>query len=199
MRVPSLAHREPRWSAVVLAVAAVFILVATISVTIGVAGQFALAGAGRLVDGEPTGIDDNLVTEASVLAALLAVGTLHRVARWQWRVRASELGSYDPRDALLYLRGFSDDRLKVPAIVSARLPLFELAAPVARDSFEAVAGWELEAVGPVVAIAAPQGGRRDAGAVQEDILPDFWQSQVRVRMGKRPVVALSLGCSAGVL
>jgi hypothetical protein len=134
-----------------------------------------------------------------VLALVLLAGALFRNARRQARLRADELSRFDDRPQVLYLRGFADDRLRIPGIVSGRRPVVELLSPSPRDLFESVVTWELDAAGPSVAIALPGSKLGSLGAARQPVNVADWKERITRQMPASRFIAVTLGSTAGVL
>jgi hypothetical protein len=131
---------------------------------------------------------------------LLVAALTLRVSRREARLRAGELRRLDRRRPVLYLRGFADDILRVPAIVSGRRPTIEFFWPALRDLFENVVTWELDAAGPPVAIAPPGTKLASLGAAREHAPAEQdWLAYVEEEIGKAAIVVVSIGRTEGLL
>jgi hypothetical protein len=205
------AERPARWVRVGLRrprlIRSALIAVASV-LALTVAALFAIFAATTAVFGpslaqadlEREGIELARTSGVFALALPLLAAFAFRVARRQARLRAEELGRFDDRPLVLYLRGFADDKLKIPNIVSGRRPVVELLSPFPSESYEAIAAWALNAAGPTVAIAPPGTGLGSLGAAREYADDEEgWQALVARRMDESGVVALSLGRSEGLL
>jgi len=145
---------------------------------------------------EPTSME-LLPAALSALPAMVAVVTF-RMARRQARLRGAEVRRLDPRDPVLFLRGFADDRLSVPTAPSGRRPLLEQLA--VRDRFEVVVTRELDGAGPPVAIAPPGAQLASLGAAREHAPdPAEWFEYVCSQIELASVVVVALGGSDGVV
>ena len=99
----------------------------------------------------------------------------------------------DDRSPLLYLRSFSDDRVQLATIVSARRPFLELFSVRGADPFEESLAWELCTYGPVVAVARPGGPAASLGAAREYLPDATWQEQVGERMADAAAIVGAAG------
>ena len=102
-------------------------------------------------------------------AVAILGGWLFRFARALGRAGTKRKLELDPRPAALYLRSFQDDNLPLPAIASARRPLFELFSVRGSDPFEESMAWELNSYGPVVAVGRPGRSLASLGAAREHL------------------------------
>jgi hypothetical protein len=137
---------------------------------------------------------------ATIGIALLLLGVLlARVARRQFRLRAADLLVFDDRPPVLYLRGFVDDQLRVPSIVSGRRNVTELLSPAPNDYFENIVSWQLDAVGPTIALAPPGGSLSSLAAAREYATGEEWMSHVESRIDEAAIVAISLSATDGLL
>ena len=123
---------------------------------------------------------------------------LFRRARALGRSGTKRVLQADPRRAALYLRSFGDDSLPLPAIASARRPLFELFSVRGTDPFEESLAWELNTYGPVVAVGRPGRSLASLGAAREHLSDDKWRDQVGSRMEDAQVIAIAIGETAGL-
>jgi len=145
---------------------------------------------------EPTSME-LLPAALAALPAMVAVATF-RMARRQARLRGAEVRALDPRPPVLFLRGFTDDRLSVPTVPSGRRPVLEQLA--VRDLFEVVVTRELDSVGPPVAIAPPGAKLASLGAAREHAPdPAAWFAYVCSEIGLASIVVVALGRSDGVV
>lgn len=200
--VPRRVFVAPRWSGLLIGVAALAIL------AIGVG--FALKGLRYLVL-PPTlaqlGWSDRLGLSPRRVGAAFTIGgfvvaivgaACLRTARAFGRATTRALLDTDRRPAALYLRSFDDDEVLLPSIVSARRPLLELFSLRGTDPFEESVAWELSTYGPVVAVGRP--GRRLAslGAAREHLSDDAWMEQVSKRMDEAALIAVATGETDGL-
>ena len=131
--------------------------------------------------------------------AVAAIGSaLFRVARAFARAGTQQTLAADDRSPLLYLRSFSDDRVQLATIVSARRPFLELFSVRGADPFEESLAWELCTYGPVVAVARPGGPAASLGAAREYLPDATWQEQVGERMADAAAIVVAIGDTAGL-
>jgi hypothetical protein len=144
-------------------------------------------------------------TNAGGQAALTAIlvlplaALLFRVARRQARLRADELRERDTRPQVLYLRGFADDKLKIPTIVSGRRPMVELLSPFPSESYEAIVAWSLDAAGPTVGVTPPGARMGSLGAARARVGSEDWKAFVTREMEASGIIAVSLARTEGLL
>ena len=200
--VPRRVFVTPRWTGLLIGVAALAIL------AIGVG--FALKGLRYLVLpptlaqlgwSERLGLSPRRVgaafTIGGFVVAIIGAACL-RTARAFGRATTRTLLDTDRRPAALYLRSFDDDEVPLPSIVSARRPLLELFSLRGADPFEESVAWELSTYGPVVAVGRP--GRRlvSLGAAREHLSDDTWMEQVSKRMEDAAIIAVATGETDGL-
>ena len=179
-------------SVLVLAIAALLVLTAAM---ISVFGP-TLSQA----DLEREGLNLTSLGSFAALTLPIVAVLLFRVARREARLRADELRKLDRRRQVLYLRGFRDDKLRIPTIVSGRRPTLELLSPIPTERYEEVVAWELGGLGPVVAIAPPGSGLGSLGAARELVPLDVeWQEFVAREIGRSGLIVMSLATSEGAL
>jgi hypothetical protein len=126
-------------------------------------------------------------------------GWLFRLARALGRAGTKRTLELDPRPAALYLRSFGDDNLPLPAIASARRPLFELFSLRGADPFEESVAWELNSYGPVVAVGRPGKSLASLGAAREHLSDATWREQVAARMDAAGIIAVATGETDGLV
>jgi len=183
-------------SVVVLGLSALLVLATALSSILG--PNLAIADLEREYGTHIQSISVPLLLLLVAILSLVASG-LFQLARREARLRATELRELDDRPPVLYLRGFADDRLKLPSIVSGRRPLVELLSPAPRDAYEAVVAWELDATGPTIAIAPPKGDLRNRGAARLYTSGADWTDAISPLMRESAIIAVSLGATKGVL
>ena len=132
------------------------------------------------------------------LAVTFVGAGLYRLARALSRAGAQAVLAEDPRPPALYLRSFADDSLPLPAIASARRPLFELFSMRGADPFEESVAWELNSYAPVVAVGRPGGTLRSLGAAREHLEQASWQDEIAERMAESRVLVLAPGETEGL-
>ncbi|MGH9135066.1 MAG: hypothetical protein ACRDZZ_14100, partial [Ilumatobacteraceae bacterium] len=125
-------------------------------------------------------------------------GWLFRIARALGRAGTKRVLAADSRRAALYLRSFDDDSLPLPAIASARRPLFELFSLRGADPFEEALAWELNSYGPVVAVGRPGRSLASLGAAREHLPDETWRDQVANRMREAGIIAVATGETDGL-
>ena len=133
------------------------------------------------------------------VVALAAAVVLNRVTRRQSRLRAAELRAVDHRKSVLYLRGFADDRLRVPLITSGRRTATDLLYSLPTDRFENVVSWELDSAGPTIALAPPKRRLSSLGPALEYAEDPEWIRHVERRIDESVLVAISLSATEGLL
>jgi hypothetical protein len=121
--------------------------------------------------------------------ALVAVGAIcHRRARRLGSVEARRLMLRDSRPAVLYLRSFGDDGLKLWTATLGRLSFIERFAPHRFDAFEEVLARHLSFIGPVIALNAPGTSLAPLGAARETIDSADWRSTIATWMDKSALI-----------
>lgn len=123
---------------------------------------------------------------------------LFRIARALGRSGTKLVLEVDHRQAALYLRSFDDDSVPLPAIASARRPLFELFSLRGTDPFEESVAWELNSYGPVVAVGRPGRSLASLGAAREHLSDETWREQVASRMDEAGIIAIATGQTDGL-
>lgn len=132
------------------------------------------------------------------LTAILPI--LFRAGRRFLRLHAADVRRRDRRTPVLYLRAFSDDKLKVEAVPSIRRPVIELLWPVVRDRFETVIAWTCDEIGPPVSIAQPGTTLANLGAAREHAPDrDHWLDYVTNEIRASRAVVLSIGATDGLI
>ena len=91
---------------------------------------------------------------------------------------------------ILYLRGFDEDKLRIPS-PSLRSGLAERITPLRKRNFEEVLVAALNAFGPVVALAHPQSRLPPLGAAKNVIRNDFWFEHVKELAANADCVVVS--------
>lgn len=138
----------------------------------------------------------DVVVGAGWLAGLLglvlvAVGAIcHRRARRLGSVEARRLMLRDSRPAVLYLRSFGDDGLKLWTATLGRLSYIERFTPRRFDPFEEVLARHLSFAGPVIALNAPGTSLAPLGAARETIDSADWRSTIATWMDKAALIVL---------
>ncbi len=133
-----------------------------------------------------------------VIAFAVAV-VLDRIRRRQGRLRAAELRIVDRRKSVLYLRGFADDRLRVPQITSGRRTAIDLLYSLPTDRFENVISWVLDSAGPTVALAPPKRRLSSLGPALEHAETPEWIRHIERRIDESVLVVISLSATDGLL
>jgi hypothetical protein len=110
---------------------------------------------------------------------LLVLGAVIFLAARRLRsADARRLMLRDPRPPVLYLRSFTDDRLRLWTATLGRPSLVERFTPRRFDRFEEVLVRHLSRYGPVIAVNPPGTRLAPLGAARETIEPANWQSAV---------------------
>ncbi len=150
-------------------------------------------GTVALVPGQPPvsvqSIDSDLRAAAVILVTLGAIA--FRSARRLGSVRARELMLRDPRQAVLYLRSFGDDRLKLWTATFGRPSLIERFTPRRFDTFEEVLVRHLSGYGPVIAVNPPGTRLAPLGAARETIDSAGWQAAVASWMAQSRLIVIA--------
>jgi hypothetical protein len=187
---------------VVIALISVAAAAVALGATVLLAGSTALDDSlaesdVRRQGGSGAGTGTALMLYAVTTSVVAVLG--FRLARYTARLRADELRKVDKRRQVLYLRGFADDKLKIPTIVSGRRPLLELLSPFPNERYEAIVGWSLDRAGPTVSIAAPEARMGSLGAARARVGPaEDWRDVVTGEMEASGVIAISLGRTPGL-
>ena len=126
-----------------------------------------------------TAVQDLATGLAEAGLGLLVLGAvIFLVARRLGSADARRLVLRDPRPPVLYLRSFTDDRLRLWTATLGRPSLVERFTPRRFDSFEEVLVRHLSRYGPVIAVNPPGTRLAPIGAARETIEPADWQSAV---------------------
>ena len=112
------------------------------------------------------------------LGLLVLGAVIFLVARRLRAADARRLMLRDPRPPVLYLRSFTDDRLRLWTATLGRPSLVERFTPRRFDRFEEVLVRHLSRYGPVIAVNPPGTRLAPLGAARETIEPANWQSAV---------------------
>jgi hypothetical protein len=112
------------------------------------------------------------------LGLLVLGAVIFLVARRLGSADARRLMLRDPRPPVLYLRSFTDDRLRLWTATLGRPSLIERFTPRRFDRFEEVLVRHLSRYGPVIAVNPPGTRLAPLGAARETIEPANWQSAV---------------------
>jgi hypothetical protein len=112
------------------------------------------------------------------LGLLVLGAVIFLVARRLGSADARRLMLRDPRPPVLYLRSFTDDRLRLWTAALGRPSLVERFTPRRFDRFEEVLVRHLSRYGPVIAVNPPGTRLAPLGAARETIEPANWQSAV---------------------
>src|SRR5690349_4232200 len=112
------------------------------------------------------------------LGLLVLGAVIFLVARRLRSADARRLMLRDPRPPVLYLRPFTDDRLRLRTATLGRPSLVERFTPRRFDRFEEVLIRHLSRYGPVIAVDPPGTKLAPLGAARETIEPANWQSAV---------------------
>jgi hypothetical protein len=126
-----------------------------------------------------TTVQDLATGLAGAGLGLLVLGAvIFLVARRLGSADARRLMLRDPRPPVLYLRPFTDDRLRLRTATLGRPSLVERFTPRRFDRFEEVLVRHLSRYGPVIAVNPPGTRLAPLGAARETIEPANWQSAV---------------------
>ena len=115
---------------------------------------------------------------AAGLGLLVLGAVIFLVARRLGSADARRLMLRDPRPPVLYLRSFTDDRLRLWTATLGRPSLVERFTPRRFDRFEEVLVRHLSRYGPVIAVNPPGTRLTPLGAARETIEPANWHSAV---------------------
>ena len=150
---------------------------ATVQDLPGLAG-LGLPGLGLSGLGTTT-VQDLATGLAEAGLGLLVLGAvIFLVARRLGSADARRLMLRDPRPPVLYLRSFTDDRLRLWTATLGRPSLVERFTPRRFDRFEEVLVRHLSRYGPVIAVNPPGTRLAPIRAARETIEPANWQSAV---------------------
>ena len=126
-----------------------------------------------------TTVQDLATGLAEAGLGLLVLGAvIFLVARRLGSADARRLMLRDPRPPVLYLRSFTDDRLRLWTATLGRPSLVERFTPRRFDRFEEVLVRHLSRYGPVIAVNPPGTRLTPLGAARETIEPANWHSAV---------------------
>ena len=126
-----------------------------------------------------TAVQDLATGLAEAGLGLLVLGAvIFLVARRLGSADARRLMLRDPRPPVLYLRSFTDDRLRLWTATLGRPSLVERFTPRRFDRFEEVLVRHLSRYGPVIAVNPPGTRLAPLRAARETIEPANWQSAV---------------------
>ena len=126
-----------------------------------------------------TTVQDLATGLAGAGLGLLVLGAvIFLVARRLRAADARRLMLRDPRPPVLYLRSFTDDRLRLWTATLGRSSLVERFTPRRFDRFEEVLVRHLSRYGPVIAVNPPGTRLAPLRAARETIEPANWQSAV---------------------
>jgi hypothetical protein len=144
----------------------------------------------------PTAV--SVLTGIVGILLLIAGATLSRLARMWARTSATRVRQRDRRRPILYLRSFDDDRLPLPALLTARRPFLELFLARGSDPFEEAVAWELAPFGPIIAVGRPGRPTASLGAAR-DLLPAAdWQAGVAQFIDDARAVVVIIGKTEGL-
>jgi hypothetical protein len=120
---------------------------------------------------------------------LVAGGAMcHRYARRLGSTEARRLMQRDKRPAVLYLRSFGDDGLKLRTATLGRSSFVERFTPSRFDAFEEVLARHLSVAGPVIALNAPGTNLPPLGAARESIDSADWRSAITTWMDSAALI-----------
>jgi hypothetical protein len=137
-----------------------------------------------------------LFLAGSFAAGFCVVGGLRYAARRFTRLSLERLLSKDQRPAILFLRSFRDDQVKLSR-PRRRLFFRIVAFGEPRPTLDHILLEEATPCGPVVAIGAP-GSRPPFGAARKYVTKDQWQEVVRELARKAGAIVVALDETEGV-
>jgi len=145
---------------------------------------------GSDLSGHGTITVQNLATalEGTGLALLVLGAVIFRVARRLGSADARRLMLRDPRPPVLYLRSFTDDRLRLWTAMLGRPSLVERFTLRRFDRFEEVLVRYLSRYGPVIALNPPGTRLAPLGAARDTIDSADWQSAVAGWMARSALI-----------
>jgi hypothetical protein len=119
-------------------------------------------------------------------------------ARRRAALRAAAIRALDSRAPVLYLRPFSDEKLRIPAHGANRRALVERYLGRRTDRFEEVIVWHLWKFGPVVSVGKPGDKLTPLGSAREYLSDDTWRQHIDVQMVEASLIVVQVGRSAGI-
>jgi len=145
---------------------------------------------GSDLHGQGTITVQNLATvlEGTGLGLLVLGAVIFRVARRLGSADARRLMLGDPRPPVLYLRSFTDDRLRLWTATLGRPSLVERFTLRRFDRFEEVLVRYLSRYGPVIALNPPGTRLAPLGAARDTIDSADWQSAVAGWMAQSALI-----------
>ena len=145
---------------------------------------------GSDLHGQGTITVQNLATglEGTGLGLLVLGAVIFRVARRLGSADARRLMLRDPRPPVLYLRSFTDDRLRLWTATLGRPSLVERFTLRRFDRFEEVLVRYLSRYGPVIALNPPGTRLAPLGAARDTIDSADWQSAVAGWMARSALI-----------
>ena len=174
-------HRKFRVAVLLSAASAMIIL------GYGILVNYAVISAGP--EGTATAAFSQLPNLGLIGLLLVSAGAIcHRYARRLGSVEAHRLMLEDSRQAVLYLRSFGDDGLKLWTATLGRHSFIERFTPSRFDAFEEVLARHLSFAGPVVAVNAPGTSLPPLGAARETIDSADWQSTIATWMDESALI-----------
>jgi hypothetical protein len=127
---------------------------------------------------------------AVLVAPITAAYLLDRLGRRLRRRSLTAVLDADTRPYFLYLRGFDEDKLRVPSSLTRR-GFIESFTPFGRPRFEEVLVRYLSRFGPVIAISPRDQRVPDLGAAKLSLSTDAWQGRVREWVGGAQAVVMA--------
>lgn len=134
------------------------------------------------------------LTAFGLIGVLIGVA-LVRLARRLSQASATRSAELDARSPVLLLRSFADDRLTVPSVLAARRPVLEAASLRGRSRLEECLAWQLSSLGPVLALADPDGPQKELGAARDQVAHDSWKPLVLDLMTEAQAIVFIVGDS----
>ncbi len=135
------------------------------------------------------------VTSVVAFAALSFVfwlgRSIYRTGRRMVAPSADDVLFTDPREPILWLRGFNDDELELPSSVQGMHWLLS-------ERFEQLLAGSLKQFGPVIAIGKPGERLPHLGAARMYATNEEWRDVVEELMGKALLIVAVAGTSSGL-
>jgi hypothetical protein len=149
---------------------------------------------------DPEAVEFTFVfARAGLGLGLIALATLaYLSARRRAAQRATGVLAEDARAAVLYLRSFQDDQVRVHAHNSPRRALIIRMLGRRKERFEEVIVWHLWRFGPVVGVGRPADRLPPLGAAREYLSDDEWREHVETMMQRSSLIVVALGRTDGL-
>ncbi len=127
---------------------------------------------------------------AAVALVAGGVGAQRRARRFA-ALDARTVMERDGRPMVLYLRSFSDDDIKVRTATARRRSLVEQLSPRRFDRFEEVVAWQLNQLGPVVALNPPDTKLSPVGAARTTLAHEEWKTLIQQWMQEAAAIVVA--------